>query len=231
MTIAQTAVDRILESETASSSFTLDVTKPLSAAMVATISAACDRVEDDREGARFVLYLQGGSTRHADVSWPGEQASLQLVNSWERVLRRLEQFSHPTFGAADGWCNSAALEVLLCCDFRIATAGMCVRREPRNLAWPGMFVYRLAKELGIAKARSLLRAKEIPAHDAASLGLVEIVTSNLDECVEQLVRGCNAPAVSTMRTLLSESFATTYENAIGIHLAACDKFIRSRRER
>jgi isomerase DpgB len=231
MTIAQSAVTEIIDPGSPNHSLTLDVTATLSAAMVSAVMDACDQVEDSGQKSRLVVYLQGSSTQYAAVDWPGEHISLPLATSWERALRRLEQLSCPIIGAANGLCNSAALEVLLCCDFRVATANLCIRKELRSRAWPGMLVYRLAKELGIAKARAVLRSEEISAREAVALSLIDTVASDLGEQVAiQATRMRNAPMVSMVRRLLAESFAMTYEDALGIHLAACDKFIRSRRE-
>jgi isomerase DpgB len=233
MSIAYSALAPAANPNVANNLVTLNAASPLSAAMISDVSEACNAIEDREEQAALVVYLKGSSTLSADMRWVGDNASVQLATSWERALRRLEQLPCPIVAAADGICGAAALEILLCCDVRIATPNMCIRRDPASLAWPGMLLYRLAKELGTARTRSLLlRCEDIPASDAAAVGLLDAITTDLGQQLTlELTQMPNASVVPIFRRLLSESFAMTYEDALGIHLAACEKFIRLRSAR
>lgn len=212
---------------------TIDAAAALSPFLVATLRTACDRAEDAPAGTPFVVHLRGTSEQIRDIPWPGDNVSIQLATSWERSLRRLERISSPLICLVEHLCGGLALEILLCCDFRVATPNMRVHRGPVARQWPGMLVYRLAKELGAARARSiLLCTEELSASDAVAIGLVDLVSPHLHtELAHELparMRGLLDPSVPLFRQLLSESFATPYEDALGLHLASCEKIIRSR---
>jgi isomerase DpgB len=230
MSIAYSALASAAATNAARNLVSLSAASPVSATLVSALTDACNAVEDSEEEAALVVYLRGNSAGSADISWAGDNASVQLATSWERTLRRLEQLPCPIMAAADGICGAAALEILLCCDYRVATPNTCIRRDAASLAWPGMLVYRMAKELGAARARSLLlRSEDISASDARAVGLLDAITADLGQQLTVHVSQMRNPSViPTFRRLLSESFSMTYEDALGIHLAACERFIRVR---
>ncbi|AGP51685.1 hypothetical protein [Streptomyces rapamycinicus] len=96
--------------------------------------------------------------------------------------------------------------------------------------WSGMSVYRLAQHLGLARARRIvLWGTDIPLAEATDMGLV-------DQVGDDLVEGVHTAAVSRgrlsdletriRRLLLQEAAYAEYDDALGAHLAACDRELR-----
>lgn len=195
----------------------------LSSALVAMVSEFCGRLEDN--GGVAVLRLGGGTS---GAAWPGE-VSIRLVNRWERTLRRLERLSTMTVAVAVGPCTGPALELLLTTDFRLATPDASVVLPPGGL-WPGMALHRLATQIGVAATRRLLPGgTELTAARAVELGLFDDITTDphaalaakLAELVE--VEGTE---FAIRRRLLLDAPTTTFDDALGVHLAACDRALR-----
>jgi isomerase DpgB len=205
----------------------IDGTRPLSRELVATVSAFSDEVEDAHGLA--VLHLSGApaggrSTGDLDV---------HLVNKWERALRRLERLKVATVAVAEGDCGGIALETLLCTDYRLATQDvrLLVPIEPgHGASWPGMVLYRMANQAGVARTRrSVLFGVPVTAADAADLGLVDEVVADRDaamEAVDRLPGLAHGAELAIRRQLMFEATTTTFEDALGTHLAACDRALR-----
>ncbi|MCC3775015.1 enoyl-CoA hydratase/isomerase family protein [Streptomyces sp. UNOB3_S3] len=205
----------------------------MSEALIAEVGALCDRVEaGTAANPAVVLRLTGGPA--TPRQWPGG-TGVHLVNKWERALRRLERLSAVTIAVADGRCTGPALEVLLSCDYRIGTPALRLALgttggEP----WPGMALHRLANQLGVARARRLvLFGAEADAAEAARLGLVdEIADDAMGAAAARttLARGLSTAELAVRRRLLFDATTTSFEDALGTHLAACDRTLRRGRD-
>lgn len=199
----------------------------LSPSLIASVEELCDNVEDTAADTAVVLRLGGAAD---DGGGPGD-VGIHLVNKWERALRRLERLASVTIAVADGRCAGVALEALLSCDYRIGAPGLrlalpVAAGEP----WPGMVVHRLANQLGVAKARQLvLFGSAISGARALELGILDEVTDDLDFAVEAqttLARGVAGTELAIRRRLLMDATTTSFEDALGTHLAACDRTLR-----
>ncbi|MET1072871.1 MAG: enoyl-CoA-hydratase DpgB, partial [Umezawaea sp.] len=209
--------------------FRLDVDSgwELSPSLIASIEELCDQVEDATSDVAVVLRL-GGKTGAG--GGPGD-VGIHLVNKWERALRRLERLAAVTVAVAEGQCAGVALEVLLSCDYRVGTPDV---RLALPLAagelWPGMVVHRLANQLGVAKARELvLFGSGITGERALGLGLLDELTDDVEGAVEArsaLARGVAGTELAIRRRLLMDATTTSFEDALGTHLAACDRTLR-----
>nr|WP_240948115.1 enoyl-CoA-hydratase DpgB [Planosporangium mesophilum] len=166
----------------------------------------------------------------SDQPWPYD-VSVHTVNQWERALRRLERLPALTVTVVDGACRGPALDVLLTTDYRIASryARLGVSSVGRN-TWPGMALHRLANQVGVARARSAaLFGTEIDAARAREWGLLdEVVDDAASRCREVLntFAGLSGKELSIRRQLLFEASSTSFEDALGAHLAACDRALR-----
>ncbi|MEV5412502.1 enoyl-CoA-hydratase DpgB [Thermopolyspora sp. NPDC052614] len=205
---------------------------PLTADRVAAVEGLCDRVEDAAAAgaapAGVVLRLGLGPGEEPP---PHDPAPVHLVNKWERALRRLERVSAPTLAVARGICSGVAVEALLSCDHRIGAEDLRLRLPfTAGAPWPGMLVHRLANQLGVARARGLvLFGTEVPAERALHLGLVDEIAADLKAALEaqiKLISGLSGTELAIRRRLLLEAAATTFEDALGTHLAACDRLAR-----
>jgi len=202
----------------------------LSPPLIVSIADFCDEVEDAAPEALAVLRLRPRATGRPAPSWPG-QAEIHLVNRWERALRRLERLAAPTVAVAEGVCSGPALEVLLTCDYRIASADLLLElRGPGDQIWPGMLVHRLANQLGVGVTRRLvLFGAKVGAERAAEIGLIDEIADDVPARLNELgrvARSATGQEFAIRRRLLLDATNTSFEDALGGHLAACDRILR-----
>jgi isomerase DpgB len=198
--------------------------------LIAEVEAVCARIEDAPGNPVVVLRL--GRTTLGDAPRPTRAPlAVHVVNRWERALRRLERLDAVTLAVAEGSCGGPALEALLSCDYRIGTLDLLL--SPPILSgepWPGMVLHRLAHQLGVAKVRQLaLFGTELPAMRAAEVGLVDEITDDIPGALAgrvALARKLTGSEVAIRRRLLLEAASTSFEDALGTHLAACDRTLR-----
>ncbi|MGW6744969.1 enoyl-CoA-hydratase DpgB [Streptomyces sp. NPDC055025] len=174
--------------------------------------------------------VAGGSAGGSPVG-----TGIHLVNTWERALRRLETADRPTLALVTGVCTGPALETLLIADHRIADGTVRLRLAGgEDGAWPGTAVHRLARQIGTARARRLLlRRPWLDAELAAGLDLVDETVTDPQEALERAAAVSEELSAvpgrewSIRRRLLFDA-TLSYEEALGAHLAACDRSLRRR---
>ncbi|WP_234322805.1 enoyl-CoA-hydratase DpgB [Streptomyces sp. NRRL S-350] len=211
----------------------IDGTEALSAASVTAVAQACDRVERS-PGARLVLRVGG-------TPGPGwtDGLTVGLVSKWERGLRLLERLPALTVAVADGDCGGTALDALLAADYRIATTTarlvVPVTTGGASGTWPGMALYRLARQgAGVAAVRrALLFGEPIDAFRARSVQLVDEVSDDVPgalaaaaERLGALSGAASGAELAIRRQLMFDAGTTAFEEALGVHLAACDRVLR-----
>lgn len=203
----------------------IDGGQHLSAGLVMALGAVCDQAED-LGGPGIVLVQVSGAP---GGSWT-KDLTVGLVSKWERALRRLERLGMPTVAVATGDCGGVALDALLATDYRIASGDVRLLVPVQGgSTWPGMAIYRLAQQVGVARVRrSVLFGHPIDAAEALDLRLIDEIAD--DTAAGELRPGLAAelsvaePAIR--RRLLLDTAATSFENALGVHLAACDRELR-----
>ncbi|WP_267244921.1 enoyl-CoA-hydratase DpgB [Streptomyces sp. PR69] len=206
---------------------TIDGTRPL-AELTATVNAVCDGVEGRQDRTVVVLLLDPEPRDSRE--WP-VGVSVSDVNRWERAVRRLEKLSAMNIAVVRGACGGPALDLLLAADFRVGTPDMLLM-PPVNDGhfWPGMSLYRLVQHLGVARARQLvLWGDDISAEKASALGLVDQLSDDVDTAVHTatvLMGRISDRELAIRRQLLNEAVTTGYDEALGVHLAACDRELR-----
>ncbi len=202
----------------------------LSKSLIASVSEACARIEAG-EGKNLTLLVHiDGSMPGAAEPWPHE-TEIHLVNQWERALRRLERLPALVLAVANGACRGPAFEVLLATDYRVAATDLTLETVPvAGSSWPGMGLYRIANQLGVAAARRMVvLGSTLNAAQAAGVGLVDEVaedTLSRARAVLAASAGTSGRELAIRRQLIMESVTTTFEDALGPHLAACDRALR-----
>jgi len=167
-----------------------------------------------------------------EANWISD-LSVALVSKWERGLRRLERVPAVTIAVADGDCGGPALDALLVADYRIMPAGArLVMPVVTGATWPGMALYRLARQAaGAALARrAVLFGMPIGAAEAQAMGVIDDVAGNAALALEKAMEVAGAASgteLAIRRQLMLEAMTTTFEDALGVHLAACDRALRS----
>lgn len=204
----------------------VDGGRTLSAELVTALGAVCDRAEDGGDRNAVILHVSG-----APREQPGGDISVALVSKWERVLRRLERLPAATISIASGDCGGVALEVLLATDYRIATASTRLLIPARaGETWPGMVLFRLAQQAGVAAVRrAVLFGVPISAPDAVMMYLIDELTTDGPAALaaaEQLADAVPGVELAIRRQLMQDAQTVSFEDALGAHLAACDRALR-----
>ncbi len=205
----------------------IDGSRALTADLVAELGALCDRAEDG-DANRFVILRVSGVPV---PGWPSD-LPVALVSKWERGLRRLERLTAVTIAVADDDCGGPALDALLATDYRIMPAGArLVMPVVAGATWPGMALYRLARQAaGAALARrAVLFGTPIEAAAAQAMGVIDDVAANATLALEKALEVAGAvpgAELAIRRQLMLEAMTTIFEDALGVHLAACDRALR-----
>jgi isomerase DpgB len=204
----------------------IDGRRPLSADSVAAIAAVCDSAED--LGGRGIVVVQVSG---APVGSWASDLDVALVSRWERGLRRLERLPAVTIAVATGDCGGLALDALLATDYRIAaTSVRLLVPVEAGATWPGMALYRLCDQASAAAIRrAVLFGAPIDADDALALHLVDELA---DDPVSALAAAAglagafSGSELAIRRQLMLDASAVSFEDALGRHLAACDRELR-----
>ncbi|HEX4168334.1 MAG TPA: enoyl-CoA-hydratase DpgB [Bryobacteraceae bacterium] len=208
----------------------IDGAGPLTNDLISTLNGAVDQAEDS--GSETILFLQvvGSATPHSIEAWPGD-IELHAVNRWERLMRRIERANFITMCLVEGACSALALELLLVCDRRWASDDFSMRlARATGGIWPGMSLYRLTTELGQRQTRKLfLELTVIDASTAEELTIVDEVLEdpvNIFDRVSALLQKAPLQDFAVRRRLMQDSLTTGFDEALGAHLAACDRQFR-----
>jgi isomerase DpgB len=209
----------------------IDGAGPLSSDLSRQLDGALDRAEDLGGAAILFIYVQGHQNAASLRTWPG-QTDIQLVTKWERALRRIERFGSPTVVLAERACSAIALELLLVADRRLATRDFSMQCaiHGSNL-WPGMALYRLSRQIGESRARKfLLDSSRILPEAALELNVIDEVIDHavIDHASqsELVMRYAPPEDFAVRRRLMQDSLFTSFDDALGAHLAACDRTLR-----
>jgi isomerase DpgB len=198
----------------------IDGAQPLSLAAVHAVEAAGAEAED----SGFLAVEVSGAP---DRSWISG-LDVALVTKWERALRRLERLNAMTVAVASGAVGGMALDVLLATDYRIATPDtrLLVALDGA-VTWPGMALYRLVQQAGAAPIRrAVLFGHPITVTRAVALSLVHEVTEAPAGALAAMAATAalrSGRELAIRRQLMQDAGTTSFEDALGAHLAACDR--------
>lgn len=204
----------------------IDGSRPLSVESVATIATVCDSTED--YGGRGIVIVKVSGA--PDRSWSRE-LNVALVSRWERGLRRLEQLPATTVAVATGDCGGLALDALLATDYRIAATSLrLLVPVEAGATWPGMALYRLCQQAGAAAIRkAVLFGAPIDAAHALAMRLVDELAEDAMSAlaaVADMTSPFSGAELSIRRQLMQDAATVSFEDALGRHLAACDRELR-----
>ncbi|MFD3588187.1 enoyl-CoA-hydratase DpgB [Streptomyces sp. NPDC058683] len=200
----------------------IDGSGHLTPALVRAVEAAC--AEAERVG-----FLAVSVTGVPDG--PGTYADVAQVSKWERALRRLERLPATTVSVASGAVGGLALDALLATDYRIATPDTRLEVSPSEAdAWPGMALYRLVQQAGIAPIRrTVLFGHPLTAAKAMELGLLDEIAAVAPAALAEAAAAAGLRSgreLAIRRQLMRDAATTSFEEALGAHLAACDRMLR-----
>ncbi|GAA3067586.1 hypothetical protein GCM10017600_20190 [Streptosporangium carneum] len=196
------------------------------AASVEAMNALCDRAEDHRAPGPVIVHVTGVPR----PGWP-KGLTVGLVSKWERVVRRFERLGRLTVAVASGDCAGLSLDLLLAADVRIAApATRLLPSWAGGATWPGMAVYRLTQQAGTAGIRrAVLLGAPIDVGRALALNLIDEVSEDPAASLAgltELAGAMDGAELAIRRQLIFEAGSTTFEDALGAHLAAVDRALR-----
>lgn len=205
----------------------VDGTQPLSSEVLQAVTAICDRAEDYGGPGVVALHVSGSPDGRTWIRRP----DVSVVSKWERELRRLERLAMPTVAVAWGDCGGTALDALLTTDIRIATPSLRLFVSADGQAtWPGMACFRLAHQVGVVRIRkATLFGIPIDAKDALALRIVDEVTEDPEGALAataEAIASFSGADLAIRRQLIFDAATTSFEDALGAHLAACDRVLR-----
>ena len=164
---------------------------------------------------------------------PDDVPDIHGFNRWEKVCRSLERLPALTIAVTRGECAGGGLQLALACDIRVgATDSRFHLHDVRMGFIPGMGTFRLAKFIGLGRARRMaLTGRQVDGTEAERIGLIDHVADPArlwDKAQEALDEfgHLNIHAVELIRRLLDESFEFSWEEFLGHFLAAQDRTIR-----
>lgn len=204
----------------------VDGSRPPSPASVEAVLGICDQADDGYGGGLLTAYVSG-------APHPGWTKDLGtgLLTKWERAVRRFERLGLLTVAVAAGDCGGAALDVLLATDVRIAVAGARLTVAVGGGAtWPGMALYRIARQASTSRLRrAALLGTPIDAEQAVAAGLIDVVVDQPDDVRGEIAAAAGLIAgkeLAIRRQLMLDAGQYSFEEALGSHLAACDRALR-----
>jgi enoyl-CoA hydratase/carnithine racemase len=210
--------------------------------MVRELEQLCYRLEDqaeDSDNIDRVVVIRG----HGDIFCsgidlldfpPDQKPDVRGFSRWERACRTIERLPMVTVAAIDGECSGGGLQLALTCDARVATErAFFYLHEVRDGFLPGMGTFRLAKFIGLGRARYLgMTGTRVDATEALRLGIVDHVCEPqaLDTAVAETIKEfgpIHRDAIELVRRLFDESFEIPYEDFLGCFLAAQHRAIQT----
>lgn len=194
----------------------------LNLALLSELIELMDYLED--ESACTLIVFQGLSTQQQSLN--PTPPDIDHCSKWEKFLVRLERLAGASIACIDGFCTRFHFQLALACDYRVATTRSVFQApEVKEGYLPGMSVFRLAKYTGIGHARRLLfTGAQWSAAEAAGFGIVDrqCEATTFEKAIQEsqeALMPIHPKVLQNTRRLLNESFATSYEDAIGHFLA------------
>lgn len=205
----------------------VDGARPVTAETLAALRGVCESVEDGGVPGPVLVHVSGAPAR----AW-ADGLALATVNKWERELRRFECLPVTTVAIAEGECGGPALDALLATDYRIAAGEVRLAMPAAGGAvWPGMALYRLVHQSAgpAAVRRAVLFGTALDTGAALAAQLLDERAADVDAAVAAaaaLSAELAGAELAVRRRLMFEASTAAFEEALGAHLAACDRMLR-----
>jgi len=204
-------------------------TSLLSSELTVQLSNALDQAEDLGQSSILLVRIVGNANPNVLRVWPG-RTDIQSVNRWERILRRIERANVITIAVVEHACSALALELLLVADRRLATSTFSMQCSiPGGEVWPSMALHRLVRQIGESQARKMvLDSSDITAQRGLELSIIDQIVDDLQDGNSTALLLAYAPShdFPTRRRLILDGASSSFDEALGAHLAACDRALR-----
>lgn len=201
----------------------------LSTELVKKLSAALDHAEDVGSNGRIEIEICGIDCLVDPTVWPGG-TDVMIVNKWEQLLRRIERMQTVSAVSVRGHCTAEALELLLVADHRAVSHDTRIHLSAKNHdVWPSMAMHRLCHQIGYAKARrSMLFGGMLTGEELHDWGVADSITAGEPtfDLHEWRLAASDPGDLPMRRRLLQDALDSSFDEALGAHLAACDRTLK-----
>lgn len=196
-------------------------------AMLKDLEKVCHHLEDESK-AKVVVLRGDGPDFCLGIDFAAFDRNAIDIHGfakWEKLVALIERIPKATIAAVHGRVEGGGVHLALACDLKIATPGTELRLPEVHMGFlPGMATFRLAKYIGLGRARRMmLTAKPISAEEGVRIGLLDEVVDELDSGIAATIDSfgpTHTVAIEMARRLLNESFHDDLEDATGHFLAA-----------
>ncbi len=201
--------------------------------MVKELNRALDHIED-ASTATIVVFkgIDGRFNLGLDFKefHPDKALDIHGFHKWEKMCVRIERLRALTISLLEGPTVGGGVQLALCTDLRLAHSNSTFQLPEVKMGFlPGMGIYRIAKNIGLGRAKQwILQSTTIDASQAFTWGLITEVTNDLPSALTKHIEASapiNPVAIQLARRLLNESFHDSFEDAIGHFLAAQQRAI------
>ncbi len=193
--------------------------------LTAQVNQICQQAEAMQ--AMLCIRLTDCAFNMSDLANP---IHIQDVNRWEQAVRRIERLPSIVITIVSGTLTGPTFDLFLASDYRIA------RNHSRfdipsnqGQVWPGMLIHRLVQQIGMTRCRQLLMGThDLTVEYARTIGLIDEISDNshLISSIAARFSPLASKEFSIRRQLMLEAATTSFEEALGTHLAACDRELR-----
>ena len=209
------------------------IAKHSSMMMIKELSVVFDHLEDHSPCTVLIIKgVDGEFNQGLDFSdfHPNQPMDIHGFHKWEKICTRLERLPLVTIALLEGNVIGGGLQMALCCDTRLASPTANLSLPEVKLGFlPGMAVFRLAKYIGLGRAKQwILRAATISAEQAVQWGVVDAISEKPSDLLDTTIdsfQPIQPVTIQLARRLLNESFHDAFEDAIGHFLAAQQRAI------
>jgi enoyl-CoA hydratase/carnithine racemase len=171
------------------------------------------------EGGRFNRGIDLADFR------PDQAMDIHGFNKWEKLCSRIERLGKVTVALLEGDVVGGGFQLALVCDARIASPSARFQLDELHKGFlPGMATFRLAKYVGLGRAKRLvMQSIVLSAEEARDQGIIDEVYEDLEIGLAATLASfgpTHGVAIELARRLMNESFSTNLEDALGNFLAA-----------
>lgn len=202
--------------------------------LLANFEEKLDEINDDPDVEMVVITEKKNSTSLNFYSFVAGPMDVRVISKWEKIVVLLERMKKVTLATLQGKVSESMLQLALVCDHRICTPSTTLQFSAiRSGYLPGMALFRIAKYIGLGRAKQVLfMGEEITAKEALDFGFIDEIMKDLEKGIKdfrKLTEHKHIEAIIMARRLLNESFSLSYEDEIGGYLAAQVKCLESLR--
>jgi len=198
--------------------------------------AALDEIEKSPEIKAVIVSGKGRAfSSGIDLkSLSRGEIEIDWFRAFDEAMRRLEQLEALTVAKIRGYAIGGGLQTALACDLRVAAPdGKLGLPAVLEALIPGMGTWRLARFIGLGRARRLVLTGElVDAEEGLRIGLLDWVVphEDLDAKAESVIANIlqgSFTAQKFSKKLVTAAFESDFETAFANYLEYQDRAIHS----